>query len=41
MSNEIPGNENLTNKTVEYPSKKFKDCGKIMFESYNNLIFYA
>jgi len=23
---------------MEYPSKEFKDCGKISFESHNNLI---
>jgi len=38
MFHQVFDNEDLGNKTVEYPSNEPKDCGKIRFEFHNNLI---
>jgi len=38
MFDQVFGNEDIANKTIEYPSEKFQDCSKIMFEFHNNLI---
>jgi len=38
MSHKVLSNKDLTNKTLKYPSKEFRDYGKIRFESYDSLI---
>jgi len=39
MVHQVSGNEDIMNRIVKYPFEELKDCGKIKFNSRNNLTF--
>jgi len=38
MIHQVSNEEDMTNETEWHPTEKLKDCGKIRFESRNDLI---
>jgi len=38
MPHQVSRDKDMANRTEKHPSERFKDCGKMRFESYNNLL---